>query len=79
MLQTPFPGGTERAIVIRDHLVPLILAVSEREGMNGSPLVFVAEGFIIGYRKISHGTRLDVWRDRPLMRPLSIRPFRRTA
>jgi hypothetical protein len=28
----------------------------------------VAEGFIIGYRKVIRGTRMDVWRQRPLMR-----------
>jgi hypothetical protein len=64
----PFPGATERATAIRDHLEPMILAASERERMNGSPLLFMAEGFLIGYHKVANGKRLDVWRQRPLLR-----------
>jgi hypothetical protein len=68
MVMTPFPDATKRAVIIRDHLVPMIEAASDREGMNGSPLMFMAEGFMIGYRKVAPGTRMDIWRQRPLMR-----------
>jgi hypothetical protein len=67
MPRTPFPGATERAIAIRDHLVPLILAASEREGMNGNPLMLTAEGLFIGYRKVARGTRMDIWKHRRLL------------
>jgi hypothetical protein len=68
MVQPPSQSAIQRAIAIRDHLVPLIQAASKREGMNGYPLLFMAEGFVIGYREVAGGARMEVWRHRPLMR-----------
>jgi hypothetical protein len=68
MVQPPSQSAIQRATAIRDHLVPLIQAASKREGMNGYPMLFMAEGFVIGYREVAGGTRMEVWRQRRLMR-----------
>jgi hypothetical protein len=61
MVQPPSQSAIQRATAIRDHLVPLIQAASAKEGINGYPLLFMAGGFIIGYREVACGTRMEVW------------------
>jgi hypothetical protein len=68
MVQPPSQCAIQRGAAIRDHLVPFIRAASAREGMNGHPLLFMAQGFWIGYWEVAGGTRMEVWRQRRLMR-----------
>jgi hypothetical protein len=69
MIQPPQSAETERAIAIRDHLVPLIETASAAHEMNGTPaLLFLTAGFTIGYRKVADRRRLDVWKRTPLLR-----------
>jgi hypothetical protein len=61
MTQPPQASEAERAIAIRDHLMPLIETTSAAHEMSGTPaLLFMTDGFTIGYRKMSDRRRLEV-------------------
>jgi hypothetical protein len=76
MIQPPNQSEFDRAVAIRDYVIPLIQAMADVEKASTAPvLIYIARSFTLGYRRTSSEepacgdrNRLDVRRRKRLMR-----------